>query len=206
MSFFYNLWFRLEERQKEEEALRHQIRKNAEEKSILHERLDQLKKDFLELNPRKDQKARVDAAYEKQKAKLKQKISQLERKKLHMENKLRHPNSSDMELLRKDQIRADSNGLIDPSIDSADSQLDFSASEHSLHHLTLANKNSSLSLASMDSKSIGDSSEPDKTACSSDQFQELLAQFQNQREYFEEVFLKRLEAKQVCNSLPCFYF
>merc|ERR1719283_786882 len=151
-----------EERQKEEEALRHQIRKNAEEQNILQERLDQLKKDFLELNPRKDQKARVDAAYEKQKAKIKQKISHLERKRLNLENKLRQSaNSSEVDLSKRD-FRADSNGNImsDPSFES-DSQLELVPSEQSFVHSSLVNKNSSLSLTSMDSKSIAGSSEPD---------------------------------------------
>ena len=75
--------------------MRHQIRKIWEEKNILHDRLDELKKHFLELNPRKDQKARVDAAYEKQKSKLKAKIAQLDKKKAHLEQKLK--NSKDDE-------------------------------------------------------------------------------------------------------------
>jgi chromosome segregation ATPase len=192
----------LEERQKEEETLRHQIRKVSEEKSILHDRLDQLKKDFLELNPRKDQKARVDAAYEKQKGKLKQKIAHLEKKKAQLENKLRQP--SEMDVSKRDHMRgssdANSNSLID--FDSSDPTLDFTASETSLNnHSSLTNKNSNLSLASMDSKSVGGSSEPDNLQfnahISHEQLAELVAQLQSYKEYFEDIAMKKLEQKQM---------
>jgi hypothetical protein len=46
-----------------------------------------LKKDFLSLNPRKDQKQQVDGAYERQKGKVKQRIAHLERKRANMEQK-----------------------------------------------------------------------------------------------------------------------
>ena len=202
---FLIIFFRLEERQKEEETLRHQIRKVSEEKSILHDRLDQLKKDFLELNPRKDQKARVDAAYEKQKGKLKQKIAHLEKKKAQLENKLRQP--SEMDVSKRDHMRgssdANSNSLID--FDASDPTLDFTASETSLNnHSSLTNKNSNLSLASMDSKSVGGSSEPDNLQfnahISHEQLAELVAQLQSYKEYFEEIAMKKLEQKQVSNQ------
>jgi len=154
-----------------------------------------LKKDFLELNPRRDQKARIDAAYEKQKSKLKQKIAQLEKKKVHMENKLRQPTSNDSV---SDRLRAESNGNImtDPSADS-ESHLEFPTSDTHSFHQSLTNKNSSLSLASMDSKSIGEMSDPDKMAYTAEQLSDII---RSEREYFEQTLLKRIEEKQVSKN------
>ena len=144
------LKLRLEDRQREEESLRHQIRKISEEKNILHDRLDELKKHFLELNPRKDQKARVDAAYEKQKSKLKAKIGQLDKKKAHLENKLKSSKDDD----KNAGFRPESNhGFSEISSDDVMRPQDFQNSESTQSlHANLTNKNSNISLASMDSK------------------------------------------------------
>ena len=60
-----------------------------EQQTIEQTNIDQLRQDFLKLAPNKVQKPRIDAAYEKQKQKIKEKIASLERKKQTLEQKLR---------------------------------------------------------------------------------------------------------------------
>ena len=81
--------FRNEEKQKEDDNIRHQLRKLTEQQTIEQTNIDQLRQDFLKLAPNKVQKPRIDAAYEKQKQKIKEKIASLERKKQTLEQKLR---------------------------------------------------------------------------------------------------------------------
>ena len=80
---------RNEEKQKEDDNIRHQLRKLTEQQTIEQTNIDQLRQDFLKLAPNKVQKPRIDAAYEKQKQKIKEKIASLERKKQTLEQKLR---------------------------------------------------------------------------------------------------------------------
>ena len=65
------------------------MRKLTEQQTIEQTNIDQLRQDFLKLAPNKVQKPRIDAAYEKQKQKIKEKIAALERKKQTLEQKLR---------------------------------------------------------------------------------------------------------------------
>ena len=87
--FFVILKLRNEEKQKEDDNIRHQLRKLTEQQTIEQTNIDQLRQDFLKLAPNKVQKPRIDAAYEKQKQKIKEKIASLERKKQTLEQKLR---------------------------------------------------------------------------------------------------------------------
>ena len=64
-----------------------------EQQNIEQTNIDQLRQDFLKLAPNKAQKPRIDAAYENQKRKIKEKIASLERKKMTLESKLRFENS-----------------------------------------------------------------------------------------------------------------
>jgi len=77
-----------EEKQKEDENIRHQIRKLVEQQRNEQQNIDHLRQDFLKLAPNKMQKPRIDAAYENQKRKFKEKIASLERKKQNLEGKL----------------------------------------------------------------------------------------------------------------------
>ena len=81
--------FRNEEKAKEDENIKHQIRKLVEQQNIEQSNIDILRQDFLKLHPSKTQKPRIDAAYENQKRKIKDKIASLERKKQTLEAKLR---------------------------------------------------------------------------------------------------------------------
>ena len=81
---------RTEEKAKEDENIKHQIRKIVEQQNIEHTNIDILRQDFLKLHPSKTQKPRIDAAYENQKRKIKDKIASLERKKQTLEGKLRY--------------------------------------------------------------------------------------------------------------------
>jgi len=84
-----------EEKQKEDDNIRHQLRKLTEQQTIEQTNIDQLRQDFLKLAPNKVQKPRIDAAYEKQKQKIKEKIASLERKKQTLEQKLSSNRSSE---------------------------------------------------------------------------------------------------------------
>merc|ERR1711953_838864 len=86
---------RNEEKQKEDDNIRHQLRKLTEQQTIEQTNIDQLRQDFLKLAPNKVQKPRIDAAYEKQKQKIKEKIASLERKKQTLEQKLSSNRSSE---------------------------------------------------------------------------------------------------------------
>ena len=86
---FNNEIFRNEEKAKEDENIKHQIRKLVEQQNIEQSNIDILRQDFLKLHPSKTQKPRIDAAYENQKRKIKDKIASLERKKQTLEAKLR---------------------------------------------------------------------------------------------------------------------
>ena len=61
--------FRNEEKAKEDENIKHQIRKLVEQQNIEQSNIDILRQDFLKLHPSKTQKPRIDAAYENQKQK-----------------------------------------------------------------------------------------------------------------------------------------
>ena len=69
------------EKQKEEENINYKLRKVDEEIVILKSKLEEVKNDFLSLNPRDDQKKRVEASYQKQKQKINDNIQKLERRK-----------------------------------------------------------------------------------------------------------------------------
>ena len=69
------------EKQKEEENINYKLRKVDEEIVILKSKLEEVKSDFLSLNPRDDQKKRVEASYQKQKQKINDNIQKLERRK-----------------------------------------------------------------------------------------------------------------------------
>merc|ERR1712131_355960 len=90
-----------EEKQKEDDNIRHQLRKLTEQQTIEQTTIDQLRQDFLKLAPNKVQKPRIDAAYEKQKQKIKEKIASLERKKQTLEQKLSSNRSSEQLTMRE---------------------------------------------------------------------------------------------------------
>merc|ERR1712137_912540 len=90
-----------EEKQKEDDNIRHQLRKLTEQQTIEQTNIDQLRQDFLKLAPNKVQKPRIDAAYEKQKQKIKEKIASLERKKQTLEQKLSSNRSSEQLTMRE---------------------------------------------------------------------------------------------------------
>ena len=101
--------FRNEEKQKEDDNIRHQLRKLTEQQTIEQTNIDQLRQDFLKLAPNKVQKPRIDAAYEKQKQKIKEKIASLERKKQTLEQKLRKVISIFMVPSKIQNFRSDEN-------------------------------------------------------------------------------------------------
>ena len=101
--------FRNEEKQKEDDNIRHQLRKLTEQQTIEQTNIDQLRQDFLKLAPNKVQKPRIDAAYEKQKQKIKEKIASLERKKQTLEQKLRKVISIFMVPSKIQNFRSDTN-------------------------------------------------------------------------------------------------
>jgi hypothetical protein len=90
-----------EEKQKEDENVKHQIRKLVEQQNIEQSNIEQLRQDFLKLAPSRTQKPRIDAAYEKQKLKIKDKIASLERKKQTLEGKLSINRNASNEQLTK---------------------------------------------------------------------------------------------------------
>jgi len=69
------------EKQKEEENINYKLRKVDEDIVIQKQKLEDVKNDFLGLNPRDDQKKRVEASYQKQKQKINEIIQKLERRK-----------------------------------------------------------------------------------------------------------------------------
>ena len=69
------------DKQKEEENINYKIRKLDEEISIQKIKREEVKAAFFSLNPRPDQKKRVEASYEKQKQKINDNIQKLERRK-----------------------------------------------------------------------------------------------------------------------------
>ena len=85
------------------------MRKLTEQQTIEQTNIDQLRQDFLKLAPNKVQKPRIDAAYEKQKQKIKEKIASLERKKQTLEQKLRKVLSIFMVSSKSLNFRSDKN-------------------------------------------------------------------------------------------------
>jgi hypothetical protein len=101
-----------EEKAKEDENIKHQIRKLVEQQNIEQSNIDTLRQDFLKLHPSKTQKPRIDAAYENQKRKIKDKIASLERKKQTLEAKLSsNRNQSNEQLKGSDSINGSDYGF-----------------------------------------------------------------------------------------------
>jgi len=101
-----------EEKAKEDENIKHQIRKLVEQQNIEQSNIDILRQDFLKLHPSKTQKPRIDAAYENQKRKIKDKIASLERKKQTLEAKLSsNRNQSNEQLKGSESINGSDYGF-----------------------------------------------------------------------------------------------
>lgn len=173
------------EKQKEEENINYKLRKVDEDIVIQKQKLEDVKNDFLGLNPRDDQKKRVEASYQKQKQKINEIIQKLERRKQKLEGKLKTHSSSESDLRQVvrngDVINRTSNDLNSNSTDTS-----LRESEMLTGSFLSGGKNSSQSLISVESRSLEDNSE------NGDSKSEIFAELKQQKELYE-AGLKRLD-------------
>lgn len=175
------------EKQKEEENINYKLRKIDEEIVIYKQKLEDTKNDFLSLNPRDDQKKRVEASYQKQKMKINENIQKLERKKQKLEGKLRNHSSSESDLR---QVVRNGELQIGREINSNSAE-NTSLRESELSEMSSflsGAKNSSQSLISVDSRSCEENSENGEISKN-----EIFAELKQQKELFE-AGLKRLDS------------
>lgn len=179
------------EKQKEEENINYKLRKVDEEIVILKSKLEEVKSDFLSLNPRDDQKKRVEASYQKQKQKINENIQKLERRKQKLEGKLKTHSSSESDLrqvARNGEIHRTSNDMnSNVSTDTSLRDSELSEMLTGSHSFLGGGKNSSQSLISVESRSLEDHSE------NGDSKSEIFAELKQQKELYE-AGLKRLDA------------
>lgn len=177
------------EKQKEEENINYKLRKVDEEIVILKSKLEEVKNDFLSLNPRDDQKKRVEASYQKQKQKINDNIQKLERRKQKLEGKLKTHSSSESDLRQV----ARQNGEISRTSNDVNSNVstDTSLRDSELSEMLNGSsflgggKNSSQSLISVESRSLESENGDSKS--------EIFAELKQQKELYE-AGLKRLDA------------
>lgn len=178
------------EKQKEEENINYKLRKVDEEIVILKSKLEEVKNDFLSLNPRDDQKKRVEASYQKQKQKINDNIQKLERRKQKLEGKLKTHSSSESDLRQVarqngeiSRTSNDVNSNVSTDTSLRDSELSEMLTGSSF--LGTGGKNSSQSLISVESRSLESENGDSKS--------EIFAELKQQKELYE-AGLKRLDA------------
>merc|ERR1712141_329599 len=132
--------------QKENENVRHQIRKVQEQQNIEQSNIEQLRQDFLKLAPSRTQKPRIDAAYEKQNLKIKEKITTLDRKKQTLEGKLSTNRNASNEQLTK--FAQNENIAPNCPLGFNDSSLNQNSRNNSGSGITWGDQDEQLSLAS----------------------------------------------------------
>lgn len=167
------------ERAKEEETIIYKIRKLDEDISLQKDKLEEVKRDFLQLNPRPEQKKRVEASYDKQKQRIKDNIQKLDRKKLKLEGRLKFHSSSENDLQSVD-MKQRSNDL---NANGFDDRHGDEESVGAVFHLTA--KNSSQSLVSADSRSLEESDSGHPASFESINQSDFIQELRNQKENLE---------------------